>query len=819
VKHLSFSKNILPHLVAVSIFLFVVVILFHPLILGGKYLSQHDILQWEGGAKQLIDYREATGEEGLWTQSMFGGMPAHLVNLVFSGDLIIYIQKTLTLGLPHPANLIFAAFLGFYILLLNYGVRPWLAIAGALVYGLASFNLIGIAAGHNAKIGAVAFLPIAFAGIHLAFKKRYLWGFLVTALGLALELRINHLQITYYLLLIVLVYGAFQLVYHFQEKRLPDLAKALGVLSLAALLAVGTNFGRLWTIYEYGKYSTRGASELVSNPSEGQGSSGLAKDYAFHYSNGIWEPMTLFVPNFFGGASQESLGEKSHLAKAMERNGVPRNQILSQLQAVPTYWGDQPLSAPYYLGAFAIFLFVLGLVYASPRDKWWMLVVVVFSIMLTWGKNFETFNYLMFDYFPGYNKFRSVTFAIVMAAFGMTLLGFVALEKLLQEGMTSLAKKKLLMAGGITGGLALVIWLLAGMGGFRGAVDYTYLSDLPDWFINALRDDRKSMMRMDALRSLFYIAAGFGLIWFHLKNKMGPAVAYFGLISLVSIDSIMVNKRYLNETKFSANPSRQYFQETEADAQILRDTSKGYRVTNLMNPFNEAKISYRHASVGGYHGAKIKRYQDLIDYCLNDNHRQAIQELQKGSRNFATLTALNMLNTKYLVAGNSRDMVFENPHAWGAAWPVQEIKKVNTANEEIEATCALTSKEVAVVNTQQFALTTTKFITEGEVHLRQELPSKLTYEANLSTGGLVVFSQIYYPEGWRATINGTPAPILRANYLLRALEVPAGTSTIEFEFAPRSYYTGNKVMWAASLLLIGLWVAGLVIWVRKGPSA
>jgi hypothetical protein len=789
--------------------------MFHPLLFSGLGLSQHDILQWEGGARQLMNYREATGEEGLWTNSMFGGMPAYLVNLVFSGDLILYIQKAITLGLPHPSNLIFAAFLGFYVLLITYGVRPWLAIAGALVYGLASFNIIGIAAGHNAKIAAVAFLPLAFAGIQLAFRREYLWAFLLTSLGLALELRVNHLQITYYLVLIVLIFGIFQLVYHVKDRQLPAFGKALGVLALAAFLALGTNFGRLWTVYEYGKYSTRGTSELTPKKSEGEGATGLAKDYAFHYSNGIVEPMTLFIPNFFGGASQESLGEKSHLAKAMERNGVPRNQIAGQLQSVPTYWGDQPLSAPYYLGAIAILLFVLGLAYLPGRQKWWLLTVVVLSLMLTMGKNLETFNYLMFDHFPGYNKFRSVTFAIVMAAFGITLLGFKALEKLLTEGLNSLTRKKLLLSGAITGGLALAAWLLAGMGSYRGMVDYTYLSDLPEWFLQALRDDRKAMLRADALRTLFFVAAGFGVIWFHLQKKLSASMAFALLIGLVGIDSLLLNKRYLPADKFTKDPARQYFQATEADNFILRDTEKGYRITNLSNPFNDARMAYRHSLVGGYHGAKMKRYQDLVDHCLNDQHRMAIQALQQGSRDFSSLSALNMLNTKYLVAGTTRDMVFENPQAWGAAWPVKRIVTVNSADEEMKETCSLTESSIAIIDKSKFPKAGPLPEAEGSIRLVDEFPSYLKYEVDMQSGGLVVFSQIYYPEGWTATLDGKEVEIWRANYLLRALEVPQGKHTIEFTFAPKSYHVGNKIMWVSSLALLLLWAGGLVLAWRK----
>ena len=420
-------QQLLPHVIAVLVFLLITVIFFHPVFFENKGLSQHDILQGLGTSKSLKDYRELTGQEGLWAGSVFSGMPGNLVNLIYSGDLVIHLQRAFTLWLPHPTSLLFLSLISFYILLLANKVRPYVSMAGAIAFGLTSFQIISYWAGHNSKAAAVALMPLVLAGVILAFRGKLGLGFLLTAFGLAMQIRVNHLQITYYLLIICIVFGINELIVRGKDGTIKEIVKPLSVLILAAILAVLTSFGRLWGVYEYSQYSTRGKSELTSQTQTAD--SGLDKEYAFQYSNGLFEPLFLFIPNFFGGSTSQDLGTDSNLADALRRNGAAPAQVREQVRSIPTYWGDQPSTAPYYAGAITIFLFVLGMLVLEGRRKWWLFSLVVLGIMLSWGKNFSDFNYFLFDNLPGYNKFRSVTFTIIISVFALVLVGFTGLEE------------------------------------------------------------------------------------------------------------------------------------------------------------------------------------------------------------------------------------------------------------------------------------------------------------------------------------------------------------------------------------------------------
>lgn len=812
-KKINFKQHVLPHLIALVLFLVIAVVFFNPVFFENKSIEQHDILQWKGSAKELSDYRDSTGEEGLWASSMFSGMPAYLVNTEFSGDLMAYVQEVYTLWLPHPVRLIFGAFVSFYILLTVFGVRPSLAMAGAIAYGLSSFNIISISAGHNAKVAAISFMPLVLAGIQLTFSRNRILGFGLTAIGLALHLRSNHLQITYYLLIIILIYWGFHLFYAIKDKTTSQYIKLSLLLIPAAILAVGANIGKVWTTYEYSRYSMRGPSELVAEQGESSPESGLEREYAFRYSNGILEPMTLIIPNFFGGASQQQLGEESTLAEAMRLNGVPPAQVTQQLEAVPTYWGDQPLTAPYYAGAIICFLFVLGLFVLDKPQKYWLLTATILSIMLSWGSNFETFNYFLFDYLPGYNKFRSVTFALTIALFCIPLLGFTGLENLVQKGLTPKTKKQLLYASGIAGGICLLILVFAGMASFRGAIDER-LANLPGWFMNALREDRESLLRADALRSLFFIVAFAGVLYFYLTHKISAVIAFPIAILLVTIDLWLVDSRYFGDKNYTRQPGNEFFAKTEADQMILQDEEKNFRVFNLQNPWNEARTSYYYHSIGGYHGAKMRRYQDLIDHCLSEETNVLIQNLQGGNMNTEDYHILNMLNTKYLLAGTSRSAVIENKNARGAAWFVSNIQAVSSPTEELQTLCETDTEQTAIVDQSKFDLEDTDYSSTGNIQLAEYSPNYLKYESNNPAEGFAVFSEIYYPLGWKATIDGEEADILRANYVLRAMVIPPGEHTIEFTFAPQSYFTGNTIMMVTSALVILLFLGSVVISLR-----
>ena len=793
-------QEIAPHLVAVVVFLLLVLALFHPVFLENKSLIQHDIRQGEGAAKELMDFREATGEEGLWTNSMFSGMPAYLINVHWSNSIVIGIQAFFTLGLPHPVRLIFLAFISYYILLLSFKVRPFLSIAGAICFGFSSFLIVGMVAGHNSRIGAIALMPLVMTGIHLTFSGKRLMGLAVTALALSMQLRINHLQIVYYLLLIVVIYGLIQLIQEVKAKRLKDFTKNIALLTLAVILSIGTFSGALWSILEYSRYSMRGVSELQRTVEKGENPSGLEKDYAFQYSNGQFEALTLLIPNFFGGSSQQKLNKNSHLAKALQRQGLPPRQVAEQLKAVPTYWGDQPLTTPYYVGAIMVFLFVLGIRTVEKKYVTWLSIGVGLGILLAMGKNLEWFNYFMFDYFPGYNKFRSVTFALIISIFCMILLGMMGLEKIIGLGLNKKTQKDLFIAFGITGGFCLLAAIFANIGNYHAPIDERI--NVPDWYLEAIRDDRAALLRSDALRSFFLIAISFGAIYFMLKHKLSPKWALPIIIILIIVDSWSVSSRYISEQNFSRTPSSNYFKETESDRIINQDPALHFRVLNLNNPFNEARTSYYHSSVGGYHGAKIRRYQDLIENGISPEFNRAIEKLQGGSRDFSDLAILNMLNTKYFKFGDGPNNVVQNTNALGNTWLVSKAIMVNSPDEELDQVSQINPKNQAVVDGSKFELSTTDFDASGTIQLTTYQPNYIKYEVNTVNEALAVFSEVYYPVGWIAKMDGQEVAYIRCNYILRGLQIPPGNHIVEFVFRPNSYFIGNKIMMISSVLLL-----------------
>ncbi len=806
-RQINFKEQILPHLIAVAIFLLITVAYFKPVFFEHKALNQHDILQWEGGAKELLDYRQQHGAEALWTNSMFGGMPGYLVTTKWGIGILTTVQSIISLGLPHPVKIVFIAFLCFYILLLTFGVRPYLAIAGALAFGLSSFNIIGLGAGHNARITAIAYMPLVLAGVHLAFTRSRPGGLALTALALSLQLHANHLQITYYLALIILAYIVVAGIVAVRKKAYVAYLKTGAALLLAALLALGTFIGPFMSTLEYAKYSIRGKSELKQTP--GDDAAGLSKAYAFQYSNGIFEPMTLMIPNILGGSVQQPLAADSHVAEFMRQNGVPENQLAQQISAMPTYWGDQPNTAPYYAGAITCFLFVLSLMLVDKRTLAWTVPLIVLSIMLSWGSNFSSFNYLMFDYFPGYNKFRSVTFVLIISILLMNLLGFTGLEKLFRQGLNKQTVKQLAIALGATGGLSLLLAMAAGLFSFAGAID----SRLPEWLVTPLQADRKALLQADALRTFVFVLLAAGVVWAALKEKLKLPAATFILIFLVLTDMWTVDKRYLDESKFTRNNKRTHFAATEADKEILKDKSLAYRVFNLVNPWNDARTSYYHKSLGGYHGAKLRRYQDLIDRCLGNEHQEVIASLRSEGTlpEAGKMGVINMLNTRYLVAGPSAQAVIPNPYANGNAWPVKTVQLVNNPDEELAATCEVDTKTTAVIDQSKFTVGQTTFSGQGQVTLTGYQPNVLHYRASLSAAALVVFAEIYYPEGWTATLDGREVEILRANYVLRALEVPAGEHEITFRFKPKVYAYGNTVTILSSALVVLLALGTLLL--------
>lgn len=809
---INFSKDVLPHGLAVLLFFLVTLIFFSPVFFENKAISQHDIQQHLGSSKALRDYREATGEEGLWAGAMFSGMPAYLVNLQWSDGVVVGMKKVMSLFLPHPVSNIFLAFICYYILLLTFRVRPYLAMAGALAFGMSSFLIIGLIAGHNARIGAIAFMPLVMAGIHLAFSGRRILGFAVTAAGMAFHLRENHLQMTYYLMFIVGIYGLVQLYYAWREKTLRDFGKTIVILVPAVLLAAGTFFGQFWAITEYSRYSIRGPSELKSNTTSD--TDGLNKTYAFEFSNAIDEPMTLLIPNYYGGGSSDFLfrDEQSESYRALVNSGS--NEVANQLAPYTSaYWGPQRLSAPYYAGAVTCLLFVVGLVFGGRKYTMWLAIVAGLGIVLSWGSNFAALSYFLFDYFPAYNKFRSVTFALVMPLFAMPLLGMLGIENLLNQPWTKETQKKFWWTA-VGPGLCLVLAVTGGVGSFIKSSEI----DLPAWFRTALSHDRRDLMQGDAWRSFWFTGLALTLIFATARQWIKLPILTLSIILLVLLDMTLVDRRYLNKDSFQRKKSAA-FTLTGADQAILRDPSY-YRVYDLNGSMNDAAASYYHNSIGGYHGAKMRRYQDLVDSCVSKETNEMIAGLRQGNENFAGLGVLNMLNVKYITYGPEADNVIVNPLVDGPAWFVKSVMLVNNPSDELQAVGEINTRDVAVVDQSKFKLPEViPYDSSAVVRVVERKPNVMKYEATSTTGGLVVFSEIYYPKGWHAFVAGKEVPLLRANYVLRALEVPAGTQSIEMRFEPKPYTVGNKITLASSWLLLIVVIGAIAISIRKGEPA
>ncbi|TGE17185.1 YfhO family protein [Hymenobacter elongatus] len=832
-------RRALPHLLAVVFFLVLAAVYFSPILFDGKTLAQHDVVQFNGGAHEAQLYRETTGKEALWTNSMFSGMPTYLISTRFPGDLSIYLHQIFTLHLPAVVANLFLALVCGYVLFVALGLRPLVAAVGAIALGFTSYNLIILAAGHNTKSLALAYAPLVLGGLLVTFRRNRWLGAGLFALGLTMNVRSNHLQITYYLLLLVLVFGIVELVAALREKRLSDFLGRTALLGAAAVLAVGVSFGRLYVTAEYGKASIRGKSELttpapaapgaaaVTASEEGVGS-GLDRDYAFGWSYGVGETITLLIPNYYGGASAGSLSESSATGKALAGLGVPPVQLREYLQQLPLYWGAQPVtSGPVYVGAVVCFLFVLGLFVADRRTRTWLLVGTILSILLAWGKNFESFNYLMFDYFPGYNKFRSVSMALVIAQLAMPLLAMLALARMLRphpsavpvagasthpslsalsgsaatSPETAILQRKLLYAVGITAGIC-VLAFLAGLGAdFAAPIDAQMQQQ--GFPLDALREDRASLMHTDVFRALVFVLLTAGVLYFYLRRKLSATTATLLVGALTLVDLWSVDKRYLNDTNFQRETIAQQFVPTAADEQILQDKDLSYRVLNVQNPFNEANTSYFHKSVGGYHGAKLRRYQDLIERQISANNPQV----------------LAMLNTRYLITGDPKQQVQRNPGALGNAWFVSEVQKVQTPDQEIAALTTLNVATAAVVDASKFPLAKTSYNAAGStIALTNYAPDELTYRTTAVQEGFVVFSEIYYADGWNAYLDGKLVPHLRANYVLRALPVPAGTHTIAFKFEPKEYAIGNTISLISSVLLILVLLATVAYAIKRKPA-
>jgi hypothetical protein len=804
-KKINFNQ-LAPYLAAIVIFITIIFVYFNPL-LEGKKIKQHDIAQWKGMSKEIVDFRAKTGEEPLWTNSMFGGMPAYQISVQYKANLVRYIDDVFKLGLPHPAGLVFLYFIGFLILMLVLGIDPWLSIAGAIAFAFSSYFFIILEAGHNSKAHAIGYMAPALAGIILAYRGKYLLGGILTALFLSLELYTNHVQITYYLGLIIVAYGISEFIFHLQEKKLKSFFISSVIVIAAGLIALGTSITSILATNEYGKETIRGKTELTTEKENR--TSGLDKTYATGWSYGVGETMTLLIPNYKGGASMGSVGVKSETYKALVQNNVPQESINQVINSLPLYWGDQPsTSGPVYVGAILVFLFILGLFVVENRYRWWLLAITVLSIMLSWGHNFMPLTDFFFKYVPGYNKFRSVSMTLVIAELTIPLLGLLALRKVFETGVD---KKKLIRqlayATGITAGITLILALFgSSLFSFSSPQDAQYKDYFPDWVMAAIRLDRASMLSSDAWRSFIFILLSASLIWAYLSNKLKKYPVFALLTVLILIDLWSVNKRYVNDDDFVRKSLVNIpFQPSQADELIMKDTDPDYRVMNLtVSPFNDASNSYFHKSIGGYHGAKLRRYQELIEHHLSKNN----------------MSVYNMLNTKYfIVPGQDKQPTVQvNMEALGNAWFVNHVQWVNNADEEINALTSFNPADTVVVD-KRFEDMLKGHLTVKDssavIKLKEYKPNHLTYESNSEKEQLAVFSEIYYAKGWNAFIDGNPSPYFRANYVLRAMVVPAGKHEIEFKFDPPVYRIGEKISFACSIFLILSLIGGGVFLLKK----
>jgi hypothetical protein len=793
----SFFKNNLSHIIAILALFLVTVVYFSPMVFEKKILVTGDVMQGVGGAQELANFEKETKDQSLWTNSLFSGMPSIMVHTNYPNNLTRFISPILTLGLPRGADMIFLALLGFYLLLSVYGIRPILAAAGAFAYAFSTYSIVSIEAGHYSKVTAMAYVPMVLAGAVCAYRKNLWVGCGILALGLAMNLLTRHVQITFYLFIALGIFALSEFIFSIRQGTWKRFLLVSVVLGFSACIAVGTNAGYLISVNEYGQYSIRGKSELTAKD-PAIASEGLDKDYAFDWSYAPVETMTLLIPRFYGGSSNENVGKNSVTYETLTSKGVPASSAKDFTKSLPTYWGELPFtSGPLYIGAIIVFLFVLGLLVAEGTSKYWLLAATVFSLFLTWGKNFETFNYFLFDHLPLFNKFRAVMMAIVIAQLCMPVLALLALENILKskENKEKL-KKNLLVAFGITGGVCLVVMLISGSFDFSSSGDVKMLENFKSMtgdagfaqqIMDAIVSDRESLMRSDAFRSFLFIALVAGMVYFYLLGKIKENVVVIGAAALIFLDLWMLDKNYLNNGNFQKKGTNTFFSPSLADEAIKKDTAISYRVYNLSaNPFTENRTSYFHKSIGGNNPAKLRRYQDLIERHLSKNNEKV----------------LSMLNAKYAIISPDQPPQLL-PGAMGNAWFVSEIKKVQNPDEEIVALDNFEPAYTAVVDVSKFKVTADKFDSSlSTISLKECTPKYLRYMSNSSSEKLAVFSEIYYPLGWTATIDGKPADLIRANYVLRAMYIPAGTHTIEMKFDLPSYHLGEKISLVCSLLLI-----------------
>lgn len=790
-------KQFLPHLLVLAGFIVLSLFYFNP-VLQGKEIFQSDIVQYIGMAQEQKDFRAETGEEPYWTDAAFGGMPTYQLGAYYPHNYVKELDSLLRF-LPRPADYLFLYFIGFYILLLCMKVDYKLAFLGSIAFGFSTYLIIILGIGHNSKAHAIAYMPMVLAGIISIFRNRNIWSFLLLTVAMALEIQANHFQMTYYLLLLVIILGIAYLIDAYRKKLLSHYFKAIGVMVVAVVIAIAANATNLLATSEYTQFSTRGESELsIQADGSPKEKSGLGFEYITSYSYGIVESFNLMVPRFMGGGSSEEIGKDSNIYDVLREIGASPVQAAGFTENAPTYWGDQPyVGAPAYIGATVVFLFVFALFLIRGRLKWWIVGGSILALLLSWGKNFEFLTRFFIEFVPLYDKFRAITSIQVILELCLPLLAVLGLYKLfLKEVKQEEKLYALKWSGIITGGLLLVFLLFKSvLFDFAGASDAMYSKQFGMDFMNAIEEDRKAIFTSDVIRSLILVLIAAAFIWGYLKSKVNKDIVIGGLIILILFDLIGVDKRYVNDDDFvRASEMEQPFQKMAADATILEDKTH-YRVFDVSgDPFNTGRTSYFHNALGGYHAAKPGRIQDLFDFYISKNN----------------MKILSMLNVKYFIVPTEEgNQAQQNPNAYGNAWLVKDLKWVESQNEEILSLEDSDLESTVIINSKFRDQVEEDFDYDSNatIELVKYQPNKLTYEFSAESKQFVVFSENYYQPGWQAYIDGKPVSHVQVNYVLRGMNIPAGDHEIVFEFEPEVVKTGSTISLISSIL-IGLVLIG-----------
>lgn len=818
----NWFKDNSAHLIVIAVFIVLVFFYFAP-VWQGKALSQHDVVQALGSQKELFDYKEKDGHAPQWTNSMFGGMPTYQIWYEHTTNVTTYVGRILRTAFPQPADAVLLLLLGSYFLFSVLRVRPWLAAVGAIAIAFSSYNFIYIEAGHLNRAYAIAYMAPVIGAVLLTYRGSRLWGAVLLALFLALEIRANHVQTTYYLLIAVVILVGFEFYHAIKGKKLPEFWKTTGFQVAAAVLAVSINATVLFPTYEYSQLTTRGKANIV-NEDSGGGATGLDRSYIYDWSQGIGENMTFLIPNAYGGKSQGVLGEDSHAVKFFTDLQVPQNQAVEMAKGLPTYWGEKPFtSGPWYFGAGVFFLFVLGLVIVRDRLKYWIIAAGALAILLALGKHFPLVSDLFLDYLPLYNKFRAVESILVVVSILIPILAVLAIHELLERGkeIPNLDKKLLYTFGGVAGFCVLVAVMPSLFLDFRGSNHNELVAALGQQFGDnnlatqlgaALIKDRSDLASADAWRSAFIVAITFGLVWFFVKQKASALVLVIGIGVVTLGDLWSVDKRYLNNDTFvDKKASRNPIQEREVDQLIRLDKDPSYRVLDLTtNPFSDAKASYFHKNFGGYHAAKLMRYQEILEHQFNG----AINE-----------DVLDMFNVRYTITRdpeNGSERIQRRATAAGNAWFVDRVTFVKDNKEEMNAISSFDPNKEAFVHEEFKDKLDLKRLGQpmnANIKLTSYHPDRMIYEYTAPNDVFAVFSEVYYEKGWKAYVDGEELPIIRADYILRGLQLPGGNHTVEFVFDPQTMKISNAISMASSIALV-LVLLGLIGWnFRKKKTA